>query len=108
MILVVGFLLVGAFSAFTDGVQRSHLSRLVEDRYKGTAYGYLNAAVGFGALVAGIAGGYVWQQFGDTTDCRRVRHSCWTCCFSVRQYPVMKIKIKSCRTDENAALIERV
>jgi MFS family permease len=67
VILVVGFLLVGVFSAFTDGVQRSHLSRLVEDRYKGTAYGYLNAAVGFGALIAGVAGGYVWQQFGDTT-----------------------------------------
>src|SRR5674476_943702 len=67
VILVVGFLLVGVFSAFTDGVQRSHLSRLFEDRYKGTAYGYLNAAVGFGALIAGVAGGYVWQQFGDTT-----------------------------------------
>lgn len=53
--------------AFTDGVQRLHLYRLVKDRYKGTAYGYLNAAVGFGALVAGIAGGYVWQQFSDTT-----------------------------------------
>jgi hypothetical protein len=60
-------LLVGIFSAFTDGVQRSHLSHLVEDRYKGTGYGYLNAAVGFGALIAGIAGGYVWQQLGDTT-----------------------------------------
>src|SRR5665811_177888 len=66
-ILVVGFLLVGVFSALTDGVQRSYLSHLVEDRYKGTAYGYLNAAVGFGALIAGVAGGYVWQQFGDTT-----------------------------------------
>ncbi|MGC2078927.1 MAG: hypothetical protein WA728_23445 [Xanthobacteraceae bacterium] len=64
---VIGFLLVGIFSAFTDGVQRSHLSRLVEDRYRGTAYGYLNAAVGFGALIAGVAGGFVWQQFGDTT-----------------------------------------
>ena len=66
-VLAVGFLLVGIFSAFTDGVQRSHLSHLVEDRYKGTGYGYLNAAVGFGALIAGIAGGYVWQQLGDTT-----------------------------------------
>jgi MFS family permease len=66
-VLVIGFLLVGIFSAFTDGVQRSHLSRLVEDRYRGTAYGYLNAAVGFGALIAGVAGGFVWQQFGDTT-----------------------------------------
>jgi len=67
LILVIGFLLVGIFSAFTDGVQRSHLSHLVEDRYRGTAYGYLNAAVGFGALIAGIAGGYVWQQLSDTT-----------------------------------------
>jgi len=65
--LAVGFLLVGVFSAFTDGVQRSHLSHLVEDRYRGTAYGYLNAAVGFGALIAGIAGGYVWQQLNDAT-----------------------------------------
>jgi MFS family permease len=38
-VLAVGFLLVGIFSAFTDGVQGSHLSRLAEDRYKGTAYG---------------------------------------------------------------------
>ena len=67
VILVVGFLLVGIFSAFTDGVQRSHLSHLVEDRYRGTAYGYLNAAVRFGALIAGIAGGYLWQQLNDTT-----------------------------------------
>ena len=67
VVLAVGFLLVGVFSAFTDGVQRSHLSHLVEDQYRGTAYGYLNAAVGFGALIAGIAGGYVWQQFSDTT-----------------------------------------
>jgi hypothetical protein len=22
--------------------------------------------VGFGALIAGIAGGYIWQQFSDT------------------------------------------
>ncbi len=66
-VLAVGFLLVGIFSAFTDGVQRSHLSHLVEDRYRGTAYGYLNAAVGFGALISGIAGGYVWQQLSDTT-----------------------------------------
>ncbi len=67
VVLAVGFLLVGVFSAFTDGVQRSHLSRLVDERYRGTAYGYLNAAVGFGALIAGIAGGYMWQQLGDTT-----------------------------------------
>ena len=65
-ILIVGFLFVGVFSALTDGVQRSHLSHLVDDRHKATAYGYLNAASGFGALIAGVGGGYVWQNFGDT------------------------------------------
>lgn len=65
VILVAGFLLVGVFSAFTDGVQRSHLSNLVGDTYQGTAYGYLNAVVGLSALIAGIVGGYIWQQYGD-------------------------------------------
>jgi MFS family permease len=65
-VLVAGFLLVGVFSALTDGVQRSYLSHLVEERYKGAAYGYLNATSGFGALVAGAGGGYLWQHSGDT------------------------------------------
>jgi MFS family permease len=65
-ILVIGFLLLGLFSALTDGVQRSYLSNLVAEEKKGAAYGYLNGAVGFGALIAGVGGGYVWQHFGDT------------------------------------------
>ncbi len=64
MSLVGGLLLIGMFSAFTDGVQRSHLSHLTESSEKGTGYGYLNAAVGFGALIAGIAGGFLWQNSG--------------------------------------------
>jgi MFS family permease len=56
-ILVIGFLLLGVFSAFTDGVQRSYLSRLVAEEHKGTAYGYLNGAAGLGALIAGVVGG---------------------------------------------------
>jgi MFS family permease len=65
-ILVVGFLLLGSFSAFTDGVERSYLSRIVGEEHKGTAYGYLNGAVGLGVLLAGIVGGYLWQHAGDT------------------------------------------
>jgi MFS family permease len=64
-ILVVGFLLLGGFSAFTDGVQRSYLSHLVDEEHKGTAFGYLNGAVGLGVLLAGVAGGYLWQHAGD-------------------------------------------
>jgi MFS family permease len=66
-ILVIGFLLLGVFSALTDGVQRSYLSNLVVEERKGAAYGYLNGAVGFGALIAGIGGGYLWQRASDTT-----------------------------------------
>ncbi len=64
-ILIAGFLLVGTFSALTDGVQRSYLSFLVDESQRGIAYGYLNAAIGFGALLAGAVGGYLWQSFSD-------------------------------------------
>lgn len=66
-ILVTAFLLIGVFSALTDGVQRSYLSHIVEDKHKGVAYGYLNAASGFGALIAGAGGGYLWQHASDMT-----------------------------------------
>ena len=65
-ILVAGFLVLGVFSALTDGVQRSYLSSLIGEDQKGTAYGYLNGVAGLGALCAGIGGGYLWQQVGDT------------------------------------------
>lgn len=62
--LVAGFLAVGFFSACTDGAQRSYITKLVGDEHRGAAYGYLHAAVGFGALIAGVCGGYVWEEFG--------------------------------------------
>lgn len=64
-IMLLGFLCVGVFSALTDGVQRSYLSGIVEEKFRGTAYGYLNAGKGFGGLIAGIGGGYIWQHYSD-------------------------------------------
>jgi len=64
-VMIVAFLLGGVFSALTDGIQRAYLSELVEERYRGSGYGYLNASVGFGALLAGGVGGFVWQFFGS-------------------------------------------
>jgi len=66
-VLVIGFLLLGTNAALTDGMQRAYVSNLVEKEYKGEAYGYLNAAVGFGSLFSGIIGGFIWQQYGDNT-----------------------------------------
>jgi MFS family permease len=63
----LGFLLLGLFPALTDGVQRSLASQLSGEEFRGGALGLLNAAVGFGALVAGIGGGFLWQVYGAPT-----------------------------------------
>lgn len=62
--LSAGFLLLGLFPAFTDGVQRSLAAQLSKEELRGSALGLLNAAVGLGALLAGVVGGYLWQAYG--------------------------------------------
>jgi MFS family permease len=62
--LVVGFLMLGLFPALTDGIQRAYASTLTADESRGGAYGLVNAVTGFGALIAGIGGGLLWQVFG--------------------------------------------
>ena len=61
--LLLGFLLLGFFPALTDGVQRSFAAQMTDERLRGGGLGWLNAAVGFGALLAGVGGGYVWQAY---------------------------------------------
>jgi MFS family permease len=63
--LAVGFFIFGLFPGLTDGVQRSLASQLSGEEFRGGALGLLNAAYGFGALVAGIAGGILWQAYGS-------------------------------------------
>lgn len=65
--LAAGLVIIGIGSAFTDGVQRSFAARLTEASERGSAYGLLNAAIGFGVLFAGIIGGFIWQRFGAVT-----------------------------------------
>ena len=66
--LAAGFFVLGLFPALTDGVQRSLASQITGEEIRGVALGSVNAATGFGALFAGIGGGYLWQARGpDTT-----------------------------------------
>jgi MFS family permease len=65
--LAAGFFLLGLFPALTDGVQRSLASQITGEEIRGVALGSLNAATGFGALFAGIGGGYLWQASGPGT-----------------------------------------
>jgi len=62
-LLVLSFVVLGIFSATTDSAQRAHTSKVVDFSMRGTAFGLLNASIGFGAMVAGIVGGYVWQMY---------------------------------------------
>jgi MFS family permease len=62
--LIAGFLVLGLFPALTDGIQRALASELSSEEHRGSAIGYVNAISGIGLLLAGIGGGYVWQQFG--------------------------------------------
>src|SRR3989338_2681406 len=65
--LAVGFVILRLGSAFTDGVQRSFAARLTAAEERGSAFGLLNAAIGFGLLISGIVGGLLWQHFGAVT-----------------------------------------
>jgi MFS family permease len=64
-LLIAGLLVLGIFSAFTDGAQRAHISKHVGENHRGYAFGYLHAAMGFGALAAGVLGGYLWENAGS-------------------------------------------
>lgn len=61
---VGSFFVLGLFPALTDGAQRSLASQLAVEELRGRALGWLNAAVGLGALLAGVGGGYLWQTYG--------------------------------------------
>ncbi|OGG47452.1 hypothetical protein A2761_03215 [Candidatus Kaiserbacteria bacterium RIFCSPHIGHO2_01_FULL_51_33] len=67
LVLVLGFLVMGLFPALTDGVQRAFASQLTTEDLRGGGLGWLSATTGFGALVAGVSGGYLWQIYGSPT-----------------------------------------
>ncbi|MEK7148285.1 MAG: MFS transporter [Patescibacteria group bacterium] len=65
IVLALGFLILGLFPALTDGVTRALAAGLSHEGNRASAYGMVNATVGFGLMFAGIAGGYVWEHFGS-------------------------------------------
>jgi MFS family permease len=63
-VLIMGFLVLGLFPALTDGVARALAAELSPPEYRAGAYGLVNATMGFGLMVAGIGGGYLWEHSG--------------------------------------------
>ncbi len=77
VLLIAGLVALGIFSACVDGAQRTHISKHVGEDHRGLAFGYLYASVGFGALIAGVLGGYMWEHWGSAATL--VAEVCITC-----------------------------
>lgn len=67
LLLGFSFVVMGLFSACTDATQRAFVAKTTPEYERGTAYGMYNAIVGFGIMISGIIGGYLWQVFGPET-----------------------------------------
>lgn len=63
-VLGAGLFILGLFPALTDGVARALASELSPESHRGGAYGLVNATMGFGLMIAGIGGGYLWEYVG--------------------------------------------
>ena len=66
--LIVWFLIYGVYFALAEGSEKALIADLVEgSRTQGTAFGWYNAVLGFGALAASLLFGFLWESFGPPT-----------------------------------------
>lgn len=60
-VFICALVLLGLSSAATDGIERALTAKIVSKEEVATGEGFLNAAIGISALVAGVVGGIVWN-----------------------------------------------
>ncbi len=60
--LIAALLLLGIYSALTDGIQRALASTLLFEHQYASGHGYLQAAIGIASLIAGTVGGLLWTK----------------------------------------------
>lgn len=65
--LICWFLVYGAYFGFAEGAEKALIADLTPPGRQGTAFGYYNAAVGVGALIASVAFGFLYERFGPGT-----------------------------------------
>ena len=63
-VLIAWFLLYGAHFAFVEGAEKALIADLTPAASQGTAFGYYNATLGAGALIASITFGFLYERFG--------------------------------------------
>lgn len=61
---ILAFILMGIYSAATDGIERALASKLVDRHLLATGEGILQAAIGTSSLISAVIGGLLWDNFG--------------------------------------------
>jgi MFS family permease len=65
--LIAWFLIYGVYFALAEGSEKALIADLVHgSRTQGTAFGWYNAVLGFGALAASLLFGFLWESFGPS------------------------------------------
>jgi MFS family permease len=64
---IAWFLIYGLYFAFSEGAEKALVADLTPATRSGTAFGYYNAALGVGALVASVLFGLLYDRFGAQT-----------------------------------------
>ena len=62
--LLVWFLVYGVHFAMVEGSEKALVADLTPSELQGTAFGWYNAVLGFGALAASLLFGALWEAFG--------------------------------------------
>jgi MFS family permease len=65
--LLAWFFVYGVHFALVEGSEKALVADLAPAAQQGTAFGWYNAVLGFGALGASVLFGFLWQQFGPAT-----------------------------------------
>lgn len=63
---IVAFILMGVYSAATDGIERALASKLIARKLLATGEGVLQAAIGVSSLISAVIGGFLWDRYGYT------------------------------------------
>lgn len=61
------FAVLGLYSAATDGLERSLAAKRLSLEVLATGQGFLNMAIGFSSLFAGVIGGLLWTRWGSAS-----------------------------------------
>ena len=65
--LVACFLIYGVYFGLAEGSEKALVADFAPASRRGTAFGWYNAALGLGALLASVIFGFLYERFGHAT-----------------------------------------